>query len=589
MTSATHFQLTALCSAALLFAGSCGFGSGSTWETQGDGETRTPDEGEPPEESSFEPDLQAPSAQACRKLDGASAGPAPARLLTNYEYAYSVQDLLGYEGDAAESLPAENKVNGFENHATTHVASKTRVRRFMKAAETIAAQAVEERFDTLVPCDPLQVGESTCGTQFLQEFLAEAFRRPPTDGELEDFQTLFDESLAAHGFPTAVEMSIQAALQSPQFLYRLEFIDPTVDEGSVPVDDWEMASRLSYFLWASPPDAALREAARKGELSTDAEIRSQVDRMLEDPKSKRAVRQFHRQWLGLGKLDSVVKDSERFPDYQASMPGAWRESVRAFIEHTYFKGGGTVRDLFTSSLVFLNDPLVSIYETAGEPTDITAGDMRAYSFPADQRAGLLTQPGMMALLANANQSSPIRRGVWVRERLLCQDIPPPPPSSDLEPPDPDPDATTRERFRQHTEDPACRSCHKLIDPIGFGFERYDSMGRWRTSENGRQVDNSGTLAQTETPEIEGDFEGAVALADKLKNSSQVKRCISSKWFRFAMGRSPSQHEACALYHIQQAFQDSGGNFRELLKSLATSEAFRYREAREAASSSGSQP
>ena len=582
-------EITAISLAGLLIGAGCGFGSTSTWApSDGDGSNEESST-EAPEESTFEPDLKAPSAQACRKLDGASAGPAPARLLTNYEYDHTVRDLVGYEGDAAESLPAENKVNGFENHATTHVASKTRVRNFMTASETVAAQAVEDHFDELVPCNPLDVGESTCGEQFLDDFLTKAFRRPPTDDEMADFEALFDGALADHGFPTAVEMSIQAALQSPQFLYRLEFIDPSVDEGSVPVDDWEMASRLSYFLWASPPDAALRSAAQQGNLSTESEIRSQVDRMLDDPKAERAVQQFHRQWLGLGKLDSVVKDSERFPAYTSAMPGAWRQSIRAFIEHTYFDGGGTVRDLFTSSLVFLNDPLVGIYETAGEPTDITAEGMKAYRFPNDQRAGLLTQPGMMALLANANQSSPIRRGVWVRERLLCQHIPPPPPSSDLQPPDPDPDATTRERFRQHTEDPACASCHKLIDPIGFGFETYDSMGRWRTSENGRQVDSSGTLAQTETPEIEGDFDGAVNLADKLKDSSQVKRCISSNWFRFAMGRAPSQHEACALYHIQQAFQDSGGNFRELLKSLATSEAFRYREARQAASSSGSQP
>jgi hypothetical protein len=193
-----------------------------------------------------------------------------------------------------------------------------------------------------------------------------------------------------------------------------------------------------------------------------------------------------------------------------------------------------------------------------------------------ERAGVLTQPGLMALLAYPDQSSPVARGVFVRERMLCQHLPPPPNDVVIEPPDPDPNATTRERFAQHTADAACSGCHSLIDPLGFGFEHYDAIGRFRTDENGLPVDASGSLGGIADASQVGDYEGAVELADKLLASTDFQECVAHQWTTFALGREPGEDDACAMQGIRQSFADSGGDLRELLVSIATSDSFRFR-------------
>jgi hypothetical protein len=189
---------------------------------------------------------------------------------------------------------------------------------------------------------------------------------------------------------------------------------------------------------------------------------------------------------------------------------------------------------------------------------------------------VLTQPGLMALLAYPDQSSPVARGVFVRERLLCQHLPPPPNDVMIEPPDPDPDATTRERFAEHTSNPACAGCHMLIDPLGFGFEHYDAIGRWRTEENGLPVDASGTLANIGDTEQVGPYDGAVELADKLLASTDFQACVAHQWTTFALGREPNEADECAMEGIRQSLTDTGGDIRELLVAIATSDAFRFR-------------
>jgi hypothetical protein len=572
-TSACRLLMLSVCTAALMLA-ACG---SSDMRVYGEAPSASADEQTDDEPADDRSDDRADPAEAgrkaCQRLTGVSTGSAPARLLTNYEYANTVEALLGYDGDAHNNFPAENKVGSFENNANAHQASKLRVREFMQASETIAAKAVEHHFDSLLPCDPQKVGEATCGHQFIRDFLPRAFRRPPTDAETKEFVEQFDAAHTEYGFVTAIEMTIQAALQAPQFLYRIEFVRPSGPAAGevTEVDDFDMASRLSYFLWASMPDDTLLEAARNDELSSPDQIASQVQRMLDDPRAEQSIRQFHRQWLGLDDFDSVVKDADKFPTFESSMTDDWRKSLVRFVLDTYLSDGGDFEALMTSPTVYLSDQLAELY---GLPTRDDGQD--AYALPEHERAGLITQPGLMALLSNANQASPIRRGVWIREKLFCQHIPPPPPNLVTEPPDPDPNATTRERFKQHTEKQACASCHRLIDPIGLGLSNFDGVGRFQTTQAGRTIDNSGEVADTRDPDIEGSFQGGAELARRLADSRQIKNCITQKWFTFAMGRAPSDREACALHRVQQAFDESGGDFETLLSTLATSEAFRHR-------------
>jgi hypothetical protein len=198
----------------------------------------------------------------------------------------------------------------------------------------------------------------------------------------------------------------------------------------------------------------------------------------------------------------------------------------------------------------------------------------------DNRYGLLTQPGIMALFSHADQSSPIQRGVFVRESILCEEVEPPPPTVDNNPPDPDPNLTTRERFAIHTESPQCARCHELIDPLGFGFESYDHLGRYRSEENGLPVDTSGSIVEVEEDSLEGDFDGAAELSARLAGSETILTCLARKWFTFAMGRGHTARDDCSIDRAVEMSSAADGDLHELLVALTTSDAFRFRATHE---------
>lgn len=503
--------------------------------------------------------------------DGPMVGMTGLRLLTGYEYDNTVRDLLGDATRPSLAFPPENQTTAFENSWLDHRASKDLVRVYMDTAEDVAARAVSERMAVLLPCDPLVVGEAECGRGFIETFLPRAFRRPLASDERAAFLGLFEDAHAQHGFSEAVSLVVQAALQSPQFLYRLEPVPDDAAPGDVlPVTGYEMASRLSYFLTASMPDDALWSAAADGGLATAAEVEAQARRLLATDGGRQTVREFHRQWLDLTGLASVSKDPAIAEGLPEGVGAAWQASVEEFSEHVFFEGSGTLEELMSSDLAFLPPELAALY--AEGPADPLTGAVTL----TGERAGVLTQPGLMALLAYPDQSSPVARGVFVRERMLCQHLPPPPNDIQIEPPDPDPNATTRERFAQHTADPACSGCHTLIDPLGFGFEHYDAIGRFRSEENGLPVDASGTLSSIEDTTQLGDYDGAVELADKLLASADFQECVAHQWTTFALGREPGEADACAMEDIRQSLADSGGDLRELLVAIATSDSFRFR-------------
>lgn len=251
---------------------------------------------------------------------------------------------------------------------------------------------------------------------------------------------------------------------------------------------------------------------------------------------------------------------------------AWRGSILEFVASRY-ANDSSFADLMLSNQVFVDAELASLYGVTSPKSDAA---FEAVDFPESERAGLLTQPGLMAMLAHSDQSAPILRGVFVLDALLCQPPPPAPASVDTTPPKLDPNATTRERFLQHTEDPACSGCHQFIDPIGLGLENYDELGRYRDNENGLAVDASGKLVGLRDQDANGTFDGAVDLAKRLSESAQAQACFVSKWYQYASGRGEGSRDACTTNELKASFAASGGKLRELLVAYVLSDAFRYR-------------
>lgn len=503
---------------------------------------------------------------------GPSTPPVRMRLLTRFEYDNTVRDLLGDTTAPARSFAPENKSGLFENDAEIHQVSKDVVRQYLDAAEDIADRAVLERLPLLVACDPLATDPSVCGQAFLAGFLPRAFRRPVTADETAAFAALFESSLATYGFTEAVSITTQAILQSPQFLYRIEAVPEGAGPGDlVSVGGYEMASRLSYFLTASMPDAALLAAAAAGDLDQPEGVEAQARRLLESPAGRTAVADFHRQWLGLAALGSVAKDPAVYPDIDPTIFATdWNDSLQQFIAHVFFTGDATMAELFGAPEVFLSVELAAYYQASG--LDPVTG---AWTIPG-KHAGLLTQPALQAMLAYPDGSSPVARGVFVRKRLLCQELTPPP-NVPIDPPSPDPNATTRERFSQHSSDPSCAGCHSLIDPLGFPFENYDGTGRWRTTENGQPIDASGEILGIEDESAQGTVRDAAELSAKLAASTDVQACLVDNWAIYALGRRLDEElDACTRLDLQAAFAESGGDLRELMIAITTSDAFRFR-------------
>jgi hypothetical protein len=500
-------------------------------------------------------------------------GDAPARRMTRFEYNNTVRDLLGATGSPADAFPADEVSGIFNNQASTLVVTELLAEGYMTAAEDVAAEAVTDP-DGLVGCDPVMDGEDACGAQFIEQFGKRAFRRPLDDEGRALLKGVFDAARAKWDYASAIRLVIETALESPRFLYRIEFGMPDPDaNGVVKLDDYEVASRLSYLLWGSMPDDALFAAAEKGELRTPEQVAKQARRLLADPRARDVIANFHSQWLGLGKLDTVDKDPAVFPGYSAALKTTWRAETMAFVNDVIFEGNGDVETLLTAPYTMMNADVAAYYGVSGGPT---GADFEHVDLDPSQRAGLLTQPSILAVNAHADQTSPVHRGKFVRERLLCEPIAPPPPNVKAVPPPVDPSATTRERFAQHDADPVCGKCHKLMDPIGFGFEHYDGIGLWRDQDQGMPVDASGEVVGSK--DANGKFDGAVELAQRLGTSEEVRACVVRQWFRYGQGRNETTADACTMAKLQDAFAAAKYDIRELLVALTQTDAFLYRKA-----------
>ncbi len=508
-----------------------------------------------------------PGASSAALCATPKPGPAPLRRLTQSQYDNVVRDLLGDVTHPARSFPADATVTDFSNNAETLVVSPLLAQAYESAAESLSAAAVAD--PKLLPCSPQKDGEDACARAFIASFAKRAFRRPLTQGESDSMFQLYANNRSGADFNNGVRSVIEYVLQSAPFLYQVEAGDAARSElGIVPLTSWEMASRLSLFLWGSLPDAALVAAAEAGELAAPEQIDAQARRMLADPRARDATAEFFAQWLRLDNLSGANKDSTLYPDFNDAMRASMRAETLSFADWALWTADGRVSTLLTAPVSFVDQNTARLY---GLPVT-SATPVKTALDPA-QRAGVLTQPSLMTVFSKPNQSSPVTRGKWVRERFLCQHVSPPPPGANITPPEVKPGVSTRERFAEHSKNPECAGCHQLMDPIGFGFEHYDALGRYRDTDQGLPVDASGVLGSSD---VNGNFDGIPALASKLATSRQVTDCVSLEWFRYAFGRAETSDDACSLAPLRAAFAAENFDMKELLISMTKTVAFRFR-------------
>ncbi len=508
-------------------------------------------------------------AQDCAASNGVlNAGLTPVRRLTRDELNNTVRDLLGATGTPADALAPDERIGPFYSNAIAPITDLL-VQQHQEVAASLAA-AAKARMSQISPCDLAVDTGTTCATKFVTAFGQRAYRRPLTQAEIATYVSLYTLGRQVDA-PNGFRLVVEAMLQSPFFLYHHDVgATGTPQPATVALTPYELASRLSYFLWNSMPDDTLFGLAANGTLTDATVLGDQVQRMLADNKAAATIALFHRQWLDLEDLPNQDKDATMFPTYGAPLADAMLQETAMFSDYVVRRGDGLLRTLLTSNLAFPQGGLFGVYGVS-QPAGFTVGDPVALD--PTKRAGILTQAAFLTRWAHGNQTSPVHRGKLVRLNVMCGYIPPPPVNANTTPPAPTAATSTRERFTQHEADPTCANCHLLMDPIGLGFESYDPIGAYRTMDGLGPVDATGNIISA-GPDLVGTFDGAIDLANKLAGSQDVENCFAAQWFRFSLGRMESTNDACSIQGIRDGFKSSGGNIRELLARIAASPAFR---------------
>lgn len=495
------------------------------------------------------------------------------RRLTRFEYQNAVRDLLQVDASAASDLPADELTNGFDNNAEVLTVSALHAEKYVLISEALAKLAAAD-VAKLTGCDEAQTGAEACARAFAKSFGRRAFRRPTT---AEDEQALMTAYAAGHdggSHAEGIEVMVRAALQSPDFLYRLETTSPGDTRAQVPVSPYELATRLSFLLWGSGPDDALLDAAERGELASKAQVAAKARAMLAEPRARGAIASFFEQWTGTRRLDITTKSASSYPAFSSELRARMAAELPAFVERVLWSGDHSLRSLLTEPVAFVDATLAKVY---GVDAPAGSGSSWVQLPPAQGRSGFLTQAGFLSVQSHPDQTSPVLRGKFVRAMLLCQPPPPPPPDVDISLPSLDEGVTARARMAGHLAvGSSCNGCHALMDPIGLAFEHFDAMGQYREREGGMPIDVSGELSGATDEALSGPFQGVAELAGKLAESKQVRDCVATQWFRFAAGRSEADADACSLATLSGALDASNGDLLELMVATTQTDAFWFR-------------
>ena len=478
------------------------------------------------------------------------------RRLSQREYFNVVSDLLGPDAvvQAAGMLPPEPNIAGFDNQDIALRVSSAFQEGIANVAEKLSLAVDAAR---LAPCDTASTS-AACLQTFAEAFARKAYGRRPTADEVE---RLLTAAATGDTYATSVQLIVETVLQSPYMLYATELgPDAPASSTTVALTPHEIASRLSLLLTGARPDDALLQAADDDQLSLRDDLTNAVTRLLATPRASQQMSLLVKGWADLGSVADAPKNPTVFPEFTVEVAAAMQEELDAFIDAKVNAGQGTFVSLLTDTSTHIPAALAPIY---GAELTIQGGVPQLDPL---RRRGILSLPGWLTYHAADQHSGPVERGLLVRRQLFCTPVPPPPPQVvemiSQRPVDPNDKAkTTRQKYEEHKTQKFCASCHDQFDPIGFGLEEMDGIGRYRTTENGLPVDSSGALVSTD---VDGPFTGVAQLSQKVAESAMFETCFVWQFFRFAESRVPEPSEQCLVDAFTAAFARSGGHFRDLL-------------------------
>ncbi len=497
------------------------------------------------------------------------------RLLSRRELGNAIEALVGIRPDALDQLPADNTDLGFDRIVESQTISSLHEDAHAAIADEISAHLLSEDLAAITPaCAPasalpndgpaLASARRPCVAAFVDVLTPLAFRRPIDDDERTQLLDLYD---AAEGYRDGARQVIRAIFRSPNFLFLIEHGTGAVANGAIALTDHEVAARISFALCETVPDTELRAAADAGMLGDADAITAQAERMLRLPCARETLRSFWTQWLRLGRLEGISRDAALYPDFDTATADAMRRETEAFIDHLLWTDPSGLREVFVARFSILDartGPLYGIDGLGDEPTRTEL---------PEQRRGVLTHPSVLTVTSDTDATSPVKRGVFVLRSLLCQALPPVPTDIVIEEPPPSDAQTTRERWAQHSADPACSYCHRILDPVGFAMEDFDAIGRHRDVENGRPIDAHGGIPSLGVDD--GTLEGAAELSELIADREELRRCFARQWTRFALGRREARTDEPSLTAIGDVVAGDG-SLQEAFAALADSPAFRQR-------------
>lgn len=537
---------------------------------------------------------------------GPSVAWSPLRRISRVEYDNMVRDLLqDTTQPATQFVPESPMANGVNFETNTYAGVSTLIaQQYITAAEALAQNAVSNAavLNAILAC---QTQDDACAQQFISTFANRAFRGQLDATESSALFGVYSAVKAQFDFPTGIQAIVTAVLESPRFLYVLEFGSPAGGTGSLPsvgasaqgsadvapLTSYEVAGRLALFLWRSVPDATLMQAAAAGQLATTAQVQAQAVRMIADPKARDAIADFTTQWVELQSTATQGKDTQ-FAGWNANakLGEEMKDETLTNVAQLVLSANGSFSTLLTSPASYVDADLAAFYGASlGAGATVTVADpalagaqAQFVSTTLPQRAGILTNGSILATQAHTTLPSSVLRGKLVREDILCDAIPPPPPNVPPAPTSVGDAGTTRAVFEAHEKIVPCVNCHRYMDPIGFGFGHFDATGAYQaTDANGLQgtfppIDATGQVNPPSGAELSVSFDGAVDLVTKLAGSTQARECFALQEMRYALGRVESPDDACSARAVYGAFSGAGLNVQKLLVAIAGSDAFRYR-------------
>jgi hypothetical protein len=492
---------------------------------------------------------------------------APMRALTPVQFEKSITALFDGHVSAPKGYPSQvgASLTGYSTDASLNTLSGGFAEGLNTVAEEIGLSVVDH-LSEILSC--ASSANRACATQFVDTYAARAFRRPLPKDEQSALLALYDEAIADHGdFGVAIGELAAAIVQHPLFVYLPEL--GALEGTQRKLDDYELASRLSFMLWNSPPDAELLQAAAAKKLGSTEGLNAQTARMLKDARFSDVLRGFVREWLGFKDLAADAKDKAKYPSFDAELASAMNEELDRFVSLAVGKGPGGFQALIAGRDTFVNPNLAALYgitPPASGWKQVTLGE---------DRLGILGRAGVLAHFAGPTEPSHVRRGKVVRTAMLCDKVPVPPPgAAAMQPSYPAEANTRRKRSAILQQTSPCGGCHKQLDPIGLAFDDFDAIGK-RISGT---VDLSGNILGDE--EMGGTFTGSRELSQRMSESDQVKECMGRQWFRYAYGRVEESADACSFAHMATDLGKTNGDLRSLFASATAAPGFRYRIATE---------